>query len=72
MDSHINHVNALDFADKICTEIKVVQDNIIKKLEDLAEGDDKSDAMINAMLHLKMYSTIAMQMRKISTKYAHL
>jgi hypothetical protein len=62
----------LDFADKICTEIKVVQDNIIKKLEDLAEGDDKSDAMINAMLHLKMYSTIAMQMRKISTKYAHL
>ena len=76
MDIHINRANALDFADKICTEIKMAQDNILKKLEDLGDvdepDDNHADALHNAMLHIKIYSTIALQIRKISTKYAHL
>ena len=72
MDSNTNHVNSLDFADKICNKIKVKSDKIMKKLDDLAKGDDKDVAMNKAMLDLKIYSTIVIEIRKISTKYAHL
>jgi len=72
MDSNTNHTNALDFADKICNEIVVESDKIMKKLDDHAKGDDKSVAMNKAMLDLKIYSTIVVEIRKISTKYAHL